>query len=462
MQRRDLSKILLASSATSVLGAGSAQAQTCTAPCYARTAAEIAAGVTPTNLAYQQGDVRRYGADPTGVADSTAAIQNALTVGQDVYIAAGTYVITSALSNGVAGRRIHGDGPKVSILKPTGAINTLVNSAGLNMALMDNFGISGDSTTLDGITQAAGTTMAASVFQNIFVTVGGRAFYLFEEFNTQLINCNASSFNNNVFELQGGNTTRLAGCYASQVPAGFYGYRLYGGAQLDSCNGIDTPAGGDWGLFGSAISKGDPVSLSYYVSMTNCNVEDFNNYGVRFRGTGYAKLSGGFIQAKATGTYQAEVYVEYSNNLVLLENVKISPKGGTRAKKAAIFMDADSYIYVITDHYTVPQYDINGTLCSLPCILSTSPGYLQRAVGINNLDVSQLYNRYVGTATLAGGAAAVIFANAQWDANYCVLVTGNATESFKVTNKATTGFSIMSSNTASTAKVDWMAVRTGT
>jgi hypothetical protein len=31
-----------------------------------------------------------------------------------------------------------------------------------------------------------------------------------------------------------------------------------------------------------------------------------------------------------------------------------------------------------------------------------------------------------------------------------------------VTNKATTGFSIMSSNTASTAKVDWMAVRTGT
>jgi hypothetical protein len=141
MQRRDLSKILLASSATSVLGAGSAQAQNCTAPCYARTAAEIAAGVTPTNLAYQQGDVRRYGADPTGATDSTGGIQNALNVGQDVYIAAGTYVITSALSNSVAGRRIHGDGPKVSILKPTGAINTLVNSAALNMALMDNFGI---------------------------------------------------------------------------------------------------------------------------------------------------------------------------------------------------------------------------------------------------------------------------------------------------------------------------------
>lgn len=43
---------------------------------YARTAAEIAAGVTPTNYAYAPGDVRRYGADPTGVADSTTALQN--------------------------------------------------------------------------------------------------------------------------------------------------------------------------------------------------------------------------------------------------------------------------------------------------------------------------------------------------------------------------------------------------
>ena len=77
MQRRDLSKILLASSAVSVLGAESAQAQACTPPCYTRTAAEITAGVTPTNLAYQQGDVRRYGADPTGTTDSTAALRTA-------------------------------------------------------------------------------------------------------------------------------------------------------------------------------------------------------------------------------------------------------------------------------------------------------------------------------------------------------------------------------------------------
>ena len=46
---------------------------------YPRTAAEIAAGVTPTNYLYAPGDVRRYGADPTAsAADNVTAIQAAL------------------------------------------------------------------------------------------------------------------------------------------------------------------------------------------------------------------------------------------------------------------------------------------------------------------------------------------------------------------------------------------------
>lgn len=248
MLRRDLSRALLGATAVTALGVKPAAAQTsCNAPCYATTAAETAAGVTPTNLAYVQGDVRRYGADPSGVGNSTAAIQNALNVGADVYLPPGTYQITTALTNGVSGRRIYGAGPSASILRPVGAIATLVNSAPLSIVVMDNFGISGDSTTLDGISQASGTTVAGSRFENLTVTVGGRAFYLPQEFNIQLVNCHGSSYNNNVFELQGGNTTSLQGCYAHQVPVGCYGYRIYCGAHLDSCTGIDTPAGGDWG-----------------------------------------------------------------------------------------------------------------------------------------------------------------------------------------------------------------------
>lgn len=47
---------------------------------YARTAAEIAAGVTPTNYTYAPGYVERYGADPTGASDSGVAFRAACSV----------------------------------------------------------------------------------------------------------------------------------------------------------------------------------------------------------------------------------------------------------------------------------------------------------------------------------------------------------------------------------------------
>jgi hypothetical protein len=82
---------------------------------YVQTAAEIAAGVTPTNYAYLPGDVRRYGADPTGVADSTSAITNALAVhaGNSVHAPAGTYKCTSPIT--ITGATLlYGDGMGVT------------------------------------------------------------------------------------------------------------------------------------------------------------------------------------------------------------------------------------------------------------------------------------------------------------------------------------------------------------
>ncbi|HEY6927526.1 MAG TPA: glycosyl hydrolase family 28-related protein, partial [Steroidobacteraceae bacterium] len=186
MKRRELSQLLLASSATSALAFRSVQAQTYTAPSYPTSAAESAAGVAPTNNTYPPGDVRRYGADPTGSSDSTTALQSALNVAQAVYIPSGQYTITAPLRNNISKRRIYGDGPSLSVLRPTGAIDTLVNTAQLSSVLVDNVGILGDATTLDGITQSAGTTVLESRFENLDIQVGGRAFYLPWEFNTQL------------------------------------------------------------------------------------------------------------------------------------------------------------------------------------------------------------------------------------------------------------------------------------
>ncbi|MDX2059918.1 MAG: hypothetical protein SFV24_19065 [Gemmatimonadales bacterium] len=58
---------------------------------FAATTAEIAAGVIISSPWYQPGDPRRYGADPTGVSDSTTAIQSAINVALTVTFYGGTY-----------------------------------------------------------------------------------------------------------------------------------------------------------------------------------------------------------------------------------------------------------------------------------------------------------------------------------------------------------------------------------
>jgi hypothetical protein len=78
MRRRDIPRALIASAAGAALFGQRAEAQTCTAPCYARTTDEITAGVTPVNYAYAPGNIRRYGAVVDGSAPDEDAIRLAL------------------------------------------------------------------------------------------------------------------------------------------------------------------------------------------------------------------------------------------------------------------------------------------------------------------------------------------------------------------------------------------------
>lgn len=78
---------------------------------YPRTAAETAAGVTPTDYSYPPGVVLRYGTNATpGTTDMTAIIQTALNSGlKRIYAPAGTYLLTDPLDipDGV---ELYGDG----------------------------------------------------------------------------------------------------------------------------------------------------------------------------------------------------------------------------------------------------------------------------------------------------------------------------------------------------------------
>lgn len=104
---------------------------------YARTAAEIAASVTPSNLVFPTTDLLtplRYGAAGDGVTDDTVALQRWLSVlGQSSdrlvgYLPASTYKFSSNLTV-PANVTIMGANNQTSILKPTNAVTQALTTA---------------------------------------------------------------------------------------------------------------------------------------------------------------------------------------------------------------------------------------------------------------------------------------------------------------------------------------------
>jgi hypothetical protein len=90
---------------------------------YPRTAAEIAAAVTPTFYAYPSLNVLRYGADSTGVADSTSAFTQAVSAaavnGGTVRIPEGTYLCNSITVPPYV--YIQGSGKRATVIKWSGS-----------------------------------------------------------------------------------------------------------------------------------------------------------------------------------------------------------------------------------------------------------------------------------------------------------------------------------------------------
>ena len=108
-------------------------------PLYGQTPAESNASVTPTFTNYRPGDFRRYGGDGTGVADSTAAINTAVSIVQQCYVDSGLNFLTTGNHSPVAGCSIVGPG-KVTLSGGTNYIfnvsnsNVLINRVSMNAA----------------------------------------------------------------------------------------------------------------------------------------------------------------------------------------------------------------------------------------------------------------------------------------------------------------------------------------
>jgi len=98
------------------------------------TQAEINASIVPTNQIYLEGDLRRYGGDPTGVADASVAWQSAISVGIARILKGCSYkIVTPATTMGQV--TILGEG-KTSKLLCDGTVLTVTSGIG---SFVDNF-----------------------------------------------------------------------------------------------------------------------------------------------------------------------------------------------------------------------------------------------------------------------------------------------------------------------------------
>jgi parallel beta-helix repeat protein len=115
-----------------------------------------------------------YGADPTGVTNSSSAIQAAIDVGGRIYFPTGTYLLTTAALTLASDLILEGDGDK-SVLK-LGANLDVLSLDGLDNVTIRNLKIDGQratytTTTNDGISSPANGTGSTNILiENVTIT----------------------------------------------------------------------------------------------------------------------------------------------------------------------------------------------------------------------------------------------------------------------------------------------------
>lgn len=116
-------------------------------PTFPETPVESAAGATPVNFSFPAGNALRYGADPTGSTDSTAALIKAHSTGYTIYYPTGSYIVSSTITIPCGG--IVGDGAYKSTITDTSTGTT--NVYAYNCALAGVFrDVSINSATMTG------------------------------------------------------------------------------------------------------------------------------------------------------------------------------------------------------------------------------------------------------------------------------------------------------------------------
>lgn len=253
--------------------------------------------------------VKHFGAVGDGVADDTAAIQAMITARGYFVLDRGTFRITDSLivpGGGPYGMTYRGASMEGSALFCDGLTGKAAikpgNLSSLYRVSFRDFKIYGDADSaidFDGLTGS--NQFYASEFRNLWLqSEGDDALRLGNNFSVVLDNVHCFSDSGHSFHLKGDIVRLLTNCYAHKAGPGKAGYRIWGQAELISCNGLDE--GDIWGDFGATVAQ-DGVNVQFHVTIQGGNMEDFAVKAVRLRYTGNLQLHNvGFVPG-ASGSF---------------------------------------------------------------------------------------------------------------------------------------------------------------
>ena len=211
---------------------------------YPQTTVESSHSIVPTDTTFVPGNILRYGADPTGVLDSSNAIAAALLCNSRVYAPSGLYKCSQQFNVGT-NQTVMGDGASTIFQYATGLLNNF-QCSGINGAIFRDFTIQILSTTGIATTYGAIYLLNSSYSTVERVTVTGYGW-------------------SGVWLDGGSNYNTVQNC-------------TFTNAQEQILNGIPAGTGADVSIYSS---HGGGIAAPSYNKILNNNLLGGGGYGVQ-------------------------------------------------------------------------------------------------------------------------------------------------------------------------------------
>jgi len=429
-------------------------------------------------------NVLDFGAVGDGIADDTAAIQTASdasgSAGASLYFPDGTYKITTAITISGNPKYIKrsrtsfygaGDGTTIA---PVGCSAFLMPDQGYYRFSIENMILKGNNTALIAAIDMSPTVVSYPLAGFIAAKLRIRDFVTFVKMKNAQINyfhdidVDFTTALCKVFEIVPDSGTGQQ-CNANRV----HRMRTTGdGTMLSATLPTATERATNWSFVECDIQFSGAQIPFYlidgYNTIERCEFE--NSTAVNL------------IHIESIGATLSPSYNSISNNIIIggssATKIKIT-KTGTQTPTRNMIVNNDggtgnflddggASTYIINNNGNVTDtagtsffrhYEKNGVLQLVNLNATSNKGGIVVDAISKSTTIGKNLSGQVTFAT--AGTATVTFASGRQepDTSYLTLLGGSANETFWVTSKATSGFTINSSNASSTAIVSWMLVR---